>query len=78
MSWKEAQRVRLWQRHVMQGRVWWVWKGLNPRRGPHCSNVFAHLLETLRSMILVAQSEGGSTRRLPGLSADIVRSFRAS
>ena len=58
--------MRLWQRHVMQGRVWWRWKGSNPLRGPHCSKVFAHFLETLRSIILVAQSEGGSTRRLPG------------
>ena len=74
MSWKEAQRVHLWQRHVMQtesgggGRV----------RTPIVDcilKVFAHLAETLRSMILVAQNEGGSLRRLPGLRADIVSSF---
>ena len=75
MSWKEAQRVHLWQRHVMQGRIWWGWKGSNPHHGPHCLKVFAHLAETLRSMILIARNEGGSMRRLPGLSADIVSSF---
>ena len=35
----------LWLQHVMRDRIWWEWKVSNLRLGPHCSRVFAHLLE---------------------------------